>query len=156
VSKLFLSAFFVVHATVAASAEPAPSKHARIGELVEIDFARSSAQLPIDVAPKLSEVLTWDRDNPIGLIVLDGHGDRGDPNLPLSQRRAEAVRAQLVANGVDADRIVIAAYGEDRGGKHGVVVWTTHDNLQAVIDHTLANGVAMIESTVLGREVATR
>ena len=48
-------------------------------------------------------------------LLISGHADKsGDPeyNLMLSRERAEAVRNQLIANGVAANDITILAFGE--------------------------------------------
>jgi OOP family OmpA-OmpF porin len=50
-------------------------------------------------------------------VEVGGHTDNlGDPStsLPLSQQRAEAVKAALVKLGVSADRIISRGYGETR------------------------------------------
>jgi len=50
-------------------------------------------------------------------VEVGGHTDNlGDPStsLPLSQQRAEAVKAALVKLGVPADRIISRGYGETR------------------------------------------
>lgn len=50
-------------------------------------------------------------------VEVGGHTDNlGDPaaSLPLSQRRADAVRAELVRLGVPAERIIARGYGESR------------------------------------------
>ena len=68
----------------------------------------------------------------------------------LSVRRAESVRSELVAMGVDADRIVLAIYGEDalKRTTHAldrrVTVWTTQDPLHAIVDHSLVRGTAVL------------
>ena len=55
--------------------------------------------------------------NPGMSIVVEGYADpSGDPtyNMALSQRRAEAVRDQLVAAGVDSSRIDVQAFGDTK------------------------------------------
>jgi len=49
-------------------------------------------------------------------VVIEGHtDDRGAAsfNQQLSEKRAEAVKAELVANGADPDKITAVGYGED-------------------------------------------
>jgi len=58
----------------------------------------------------------------IELLRIEGHTDAqgsDDYNMKLSQRRAEAVRAYLVKNGVAPDRLVAKGYGETRPLQQG-------------------------------------
>lgn len=51
------------------------------------------------------------------VIEIAGHADRQgsrDLNRPLSEARAEAVRALLIQRGIDEDRLVAIGYGESR------------------------------------------
>jgi OOP family OmpA-OmpF porin len=55
--------------------------------------------------------------NPSAVLVVEGHTDsQGDAasNLELSQQRAEAVVAYLIAGGIDADRLSAVGYGQER------------------------------------------
>uniref|UniRef100_UPI001081FF87 OmpA family protein n=1 Tax=Crenalkalicoccus roseus TaxID=1485588 RepID=UPI001081FF87 len=50
-------------------------------------------------------------------IEVAGHADRSGPaayNQRLSERRAEAVAAELVRNGISRNEIVVQAFGETR------------------------------------------
>lgn len=61
---------------------------------------------------ELGEILAM---TPDAVVQLDAYADpRGpkDENLALSEQRAEAVRASLVAGGLSPERIQITAYGE--------------------------------------------
>jgi outer membrane protein OmpA-like peptidoglycan-associated protein len=92
------------------------------GDRVVLDdrvlFEFDRARVVRSARPILEAVVTmfqghsqWDR------VRVEGHADeRGDDelNLALSERRARAVREQLVEMGVPEDRIDIAAYGESR------------------------------------------
>lgn len=70
-----------------------------------------------DAQATLDEVLAaYRRLNP-GRVMIAGHTDRSGPdavNRTASRRRAEAVKAQLVAQGIPAAIISVAAYGESR------------------------------------------
>ena len=58
----------------------------------------------------------WLLDNPSARLIVEGHCDeRGTRryNLALGQRRADTVRAALVALGVDFARIEVVSYGEE-------------------------------------------
>ncbi|MFH1569361.1 MAG: peptidoglycan-associated lipoprotein Pal [Gemmatimonadota bacterium] len=55
-------------------------------------------------------------------LVLEGHADeRGtiEYNLALGQRRADAVRSQLVRLGIAGERLETVSYGEDRPADSG-------------------------------------
>jgi outer membrane protein OmpA-like peptidoglycan-associated protein len=118
----------------------------------EVFFAFDSAQLP-GAMPELAPIVTWAKEHPSGTIVLDGSADSIGPapyNIRLSARRAEGVRDTLVAMGVDDDRIVMAIYGEDALRRTNdaldrrVTIWTTHDPLYAIVDHSLVRGKAVL------------
>ena len=57
------------------------------------------------------------KNNPSLKMTISGNTDSiGTPeyNMGLSIRRAKAVKAYLVSKGVEADRISVIGYGEDR------------------------------------------
>jgi len=65
------------------------------------------------------EVINWvlssHSKHPDDYISVTGHTDRAgseEHNMVLSLRRANAVRAALIAGGVSADRITVAGRGE--------------------------------------------
>lgn len=124
------------------------------GPVGEVFFAFDSAVVP-PVTPQLAPVVEWARRHPIGRVVLDGNADSTGPatyNVRLSARRAEAVRDQLIAMGLDDDHIVLALYGEDgpRRATHAldrrVTVWTTQEPLAAIVDSSLVRGTAVLWS----------
>ena len=56
-------------------------------------------------------------DNQSALLLIEGHADeRGtnEYNLALGERRAKATRDYLVSVGIDAGRITVISYGEER------------------------------------------
>jgi outer membrane protein OmpA-like peptidoglycan-associated protein len=78
-------------------------------------------------------------------IVLDAHADvRGTSpyNVGLSIRRAEKIRDHLTSRGVAADRIIMAAYGEDGPRRKSfaldrrVTISLTAEPLYSIIDHS--------------------
>ncbi len=126
-----------------ATAEP---DHA-IGDQCELKFAFDSSALPGNATAELDHVVALSMQHPDLLIVLDGHTDPVGTevyNVGLSLRRAEAVRNDLVALGMDKDRIVIASYGKDGAPRathaddRRVTVHTTRESVASVIDHTFA------------------
>ncbi|EQD72573.1 outer membrane lipoprotein [mine drainage metagenome] len=63
---------------------------------------------------KLMQVVDFSKKYPEADVNVDGYTDSTGPkayNVKLSQRRADAVRAYLVRNGVAADRIHTKGYG---------------------------------------------
>jgi peptidoglycan-associated lipoprotein len=61
--------------------------------------------------------IDWFQSNPGYLILIEGHCDeRGtnDYNLALGDHRAKAAANYLVAHGVQAARITMVSYGEER------------------------------------------
>lgn len=145
--------------TAAAQQSPSQSGAARPearapGPIGEVFFAFDSAVVP-PVTPQLASIVEWARRHPIGRVVLDGNADSTGPatyNVRLSARRAEAVRARLIAMGLDDDRVVLAIYGEDgpRRATHAldrrVTVWTTQEPLAAIVDSSLVRGTAVLWS----------
>lgn len=83
--------------------------------LQSVNFRINSDQL-LDGAAKILDADTETLlKNPNVMIEVAGHTDStgtASHNLDLSQRRASTVRNFLIANGVDADRIVAKGYGQ--------------------------------------------
>jgi outer membrane protein OmpA-like peptidoglycan-associated protein len=85
--------------------------------LDNLNFDTATAQLVPGAATTLDSVAAVLKDHPTAQIVLEGHTDNvGDPasNRVLSQNRADAVKAALVARGVAADRISTAGIGQQQ------------------------------------------
>jgi len=84
--------------------------------LAAINFATGSSDLPTTAQPLLAAAARAVAALPAGTrVVVHGHTDnRGaiDANLALSNQRAEAVRAALVARGVPAERLATQAHGD--------------------------------------------
>jgi outer membrane protein OmpA-like peptidoglycan-associated protein len=80
----------------------------------KIFFAYGKTSILPRSLPLLNEVATSILDRKQLCIRVEGHADSsGDEkvNLPLSEGRAEAVRAYLVSRGVDGSRVTFAGYG---------------------------------------------
>ncbi len=77
-------------------------------------FAFDSAELTAAGKEQLAEAMSVNKDAYIFRVYIDGYTDRiGDDsyNLNLSQRRADAVQAELVAQGLPKERTRVSAYG---------------------------------------------
>jgi OmpA-OmpF porin, OOP family len=80
-----------------------------------VHFAYDRANISVATAPILDRVASLLRANTAISVTVEGHADeRGSEayNVKLSQRRADAVRAYLVAAGVEAARLKTQAFGK--------------------------------------------
>ena len=81
-------------------------------------FASNESTLLPAAVVKLNEVAdALTKGNPDANITIEGHTDSQgghDYNVQLGQRRADAVKSQLVARGVASDRIRAVGVGPDR------------------------------------------
>ncbi len=100
----------------AAIARLAPAKQIEI--LADrVHFAYDRASISVATAPILDRVASLLRANAAIAVTIEGHADeRGSDayNIKLSQRRADAVRAYLMAAGVNAARLKTAALGKSK------------------------------------------
>ena len=82
-----------------------------------VHFETASAILDQESTHVLDLVVAALQNNPSTQVVVEGHTDsKGseDTNLRLSQARAEAVVAYLVAAGISPDRLTAVGFGETR------------------------------------------
>ena len=82
-----------------------------------INFDFNKATLRPDSMPVLQQVLALFKDDPGLKLEIGGHTDDvggKDYNQKLSEQRAAAVQAWLIANGVDALRLSSRGYGENQ------------------------------------------
>lgn len=83
--------------------------------VVYFDF--DSSEVKAEDRPTLSAHAKHLAANPDELVTLEGHADeRGsrEYNLALGERRANAVRQLLMAEGVAANQIQTVSYGEEK------------------------------------------
>lgn len=89
---------------------------ARLLENTKIEFATSSATISTS-SYNLLDLLAEEIKACPGVLVIEGHTDSTGSvvmNEELSRRRAESVRAALVARGVSSTRLVAQGYGPSR------------------------------------------
>ncbi len=85
-------------------------------QVTDVFFPFDSSTISSEQSQKLDEVRDAAIGSPGDKILLEAHADpRGTApyNVGLTARRAEAVRDQLIARGVDKEDIVLVMYGED-------------------------------------------
>jgi outer membrane protein OmpA-like peptidoglycan-associated protein len=79
-------------------------------------FASAKSSFKQETYPVLQAITAILKEYPESNFTLEGHTDSDGPkssNQLLSERRANAVRDYLISNGVNADRLVAAGFGED-------------------------------------------
>jgi peptidoglycan-associated lipoprotein len=88
---------------------------ANIGDRVFFETDRTTIRA--DQRPVLERQARWMGQHQAVQVMVEGHADeRGtrEYNLALGQRRANAARDVLVANGVSGARVNTISYGKDR------------------------------------------
>ncbi len=84
-------------------------------DTVHFDFDRSDVKA--DDKPKVSAVADYLKANPMDAVEIEGHCDeRGteEYNRSLGERRALALREQLISLGIDPNKIDTISFGKDR------------------------------------------
>ena len=82
---------------------------------VQFEFGKSS--LTRESLSEMEELLEFMKRKKLTVIEIAGHTDdvgESEENLILSQERAESVRSYLIANGIEAARVVAKGYGEEQ------------------------------------------
>jgi len=97
--------------------DPMGSDSGKINGLNTVFFDYDKATLTSDAKSKLAANATWIKNNPSYTVQIEGHTDsRGsvEYNLSLGERRAKSVKSYLEGLGVDAKRMTIISYGEEK------------------------------------------
>jgi peptidoglycan-associated lipoprotein len=82
-----------------------------------IFFAYDAYDVSDDSKKILDTQVAWLKSDPTIKITVEGHCDeRGtrEYNIALGERRANAVKTYLTANGIDGSRIKTVSYGKER------------------------------------------
>jgi peptidoglycan-associated lipoprotein len=99
---------------------------AALGKMVHFDFDKS------EIKPEYYDVIKAEADYlaavPSMSVTVEGHCDeRGtrEYNLALGERRANAVKNALIAQGISPSRIITISYGEERplDPRHNEEAW---------------------------------
>jgi peptidoglycan-associated lipoprotein len=116
------------------AADPSPSVLSpeelnRMGVLQTIYFDYDKSEIRADQRPTLQANAQWLRENQGAKILIEGNCDeRGtrEYNMALGNRRATASMEYLVSLGVEANRVEIISYGEERPVAQGEneAAWT--------------------------------
>jgi peptidoglycan-associated lipoprotein len=88
-----------------------------VAALKEVYFDFDKYDIRPEDAKTLDANATWLKSNAENLVLIEGHCDeRGtnEYNLALGERRAKATMNYLVSQGIQANRITIISYGEER------------------------------------------
>jgi peptidoglycan-associated lipoprotein len=100
-----------------AAPRPSPKEFTAVDALKDIHFEFDKYDIRPEDAKALDANASWLKSNAENLVLIEGHCDeRGtnEYNLALGERRAKATMNYLVSQGVQANRITIISYGEER------------------------------------------
>ncbi len=97
---------------------PPPPPKEPISIVAKVEFVSGQAVILEVSKPVLNEVAIKLNNHPeVRRLRIEGHSDavgNADYNRRLSQERAESVRAYLIEQGVDHNRLTAVGYGPDR------------------------------------------
>jgi peptidoglycan-associated lipoprotein len=103
--------------TPATTARPQPKEFVAVADVKPIYFDFDKYDIRPADAKVLDANAQWLKSNDQQLVLIEGHCDeRGtnEYNLALGERRAKSAMNYLVSQGVQASRITIISYGEER------------------------------------------
>lgn len=102
-------------------------------------FDLNSSSLNADASKILDNQAAWLKSDANIKVVVEGHCDeRGtrEYNLALGEKRADAVKQYLLANGVDGSRVKTISYGKERPAfvGSGEEIWAKNRRAVTVIE----------------------
>ena len=101
-----------------------------------IYFEYDSSEISSDYRSTVEAHSLYLQQNPSTSVILEGHGDeRGsrEYNLALGDRRAKAVKQQMLLLGAYSNQIKLVSYGEERPASDGLDESSWHQNLRVEI-----------------------
>jgi peptidoglycan-associated lipoprotein len=104
-------------AAPAQAPRPVPKEFMAVAALKEVYFDFDKYDIRAEDAKTLDANAAWLKSNGDNLVLIEGHCDeRGtnEYNLALGERRAKSTMNYLVSQGIQANRITIISYGEER------------------------------------------
>jgi peptidoglycan-associated lipoprotein len=104
-------------AAPAQTPRPSPKEFMAVAALKEVFFDFDKYDIRSEDAKTLDANAAWLKSNADNLVLIEGHCDeRGtnEYNLALGERRAKSTMNYLVSQGIQANRITIISYGEER------------------------------------------
>jgi peptidoglycan-associated lipoprotein len=124
-------------------ATPAPTIGVNSSQLSQdvadrVFFATDSSEIDPTAQAVLAKQADWLKSRATLKITVEGHCDeRGtrEYNLALGERRANATKDYLVAQGVPADRITTISYGKERPAVdgHNEAAWAQNRRAVTVV-----------------------
>ena len=120
------------------TARPSIKEFAAVPELKPIYFDFDKYDIRPADAKVLDANAQWLKSNDQQLVLIEGHCDeRGtnEYNLALGERRAKSTMNYLVSQGVQASRITIISYGEERPvcAQHNEECWSKNRRAQFLV-----------------------
>jgi peptidoglycan-associated lipoprotein len=114
---------------------PAPGTFSSMTDLRPVYFDFDRSDIRTSDAQTLDGNAQWLQSNRTAQVIVEGHADeRGtsEYNIALGERRARAVRDYLISRGVEAGRITVLSYGEDRPActLHTEACWTQNRRVE--------------------------
>jgi outer membrane protein OmpA-like peptidoglycan-associated protein len=135
IQELLLAAGLVA-APFAAYANPNArvSDHWKTTELGQVNFRLTSAHLTMADQRWISKVADKAQRDPQALIIVEARasGNRPQKAMRLALHRAQAVREELIDNGVAPERIVMATYADEHAIRPSVRIGATHESIGRV------------------------
>ena len=125
----------------------------------DIVFALDAADLGPTALTQLDAVARWLRAHPDNRVVIEGRADSSGTaayNTDLAARRAQVAGNQLIADGVDPDRVVLVIYGENGARRQPdpldrrVVMFATTAPLPQLVSAELDRNAIEVTWTHLG------